>query len=321
MRPAPFHSGEEALQLEAGVRDKMAAVGPRVIRDRMLPQHIELFEKLPTLFVGVLDAQGQPWASMVHGVPGFIEALGDHSLRITGKPLFGAPRFGLQPGSAVGLLGLEPHTRRRNRANGAIEQLLTDTWVVRIHQSFGNCPKYIHAREIVGRPERAPSKPRREGTKLSLKARQLIEASDTFFIASASGGQLAEQELGESAGAGVDISHRGGPVGFVRVVQGTSEDLLLVPDYPGNLMFNTLGNLLVWPRAGLLFVDWQTGDLLQLAASATLREATDAWSSLDAQRQLELRISEGWFHPAAIPLNWSPPKAPPQFSSQPSRER
>jgi hypothetical protein len=42
-------------------------------------------------------------------------------------------------------------------------------------------------------------------------------------------------------------------------------DRLAFEDYPGNGMFNTLGNLVENPRAGLLFVDFESGDLLQLA--------------------------------------------------------
>ena len=53
-------------------------------------------------------------------------------------------------------------------------------------------------------------------------------------------------------------SHRGGHTGFARSSQAPDGgDLLTLPDYVGNFMFNTLGNLLDWPQAGLLFIDWQ----------------------------------------------------------------
>ena len=46
-------------------------------------------------------------------------------------------------GKAIGLLGLEPHTRRRNRANGVITRAEPGCLHIRVTESFGNCPKYI----------------------------------------------------------------------------------------------------------------------------------------------------------------------------------
>ena len=54
---------------------------------------------------------------------------------------------------------------------------------------------------------------------------------------------------------------------------------LSFPDYAGNTMYMTLGNLAANPRAGLLFLDWETGDALQL----TGRAAID-WSAERARR-------------------------------------
>ena len=62
-----FHAGEQALQARVGVRERMAAAGPMLLRDYMPDQHRELFEKLPTLLLGALDEAGQPWATMVAG--------------------------------------------------------------------------------------------------------------------------------------------------------------------------------------------------------------------------------------------------------------
>lgn len=316
MRPAPFHRGEAALQAASGVRERMEVVGPKAIRDRMPAQHIELFEKLPTLFVGTIDEAGQPWATMVHGEPGFIRAQGDQSLRVGAHPHPQDPALrGLGEGNAVGLLGLEFHTRRRNRANGELIERRPDGWTVRIHQSYGNCPKYIFGRRIAEQPQRVETAPRSEGPELSAEARRLIEASDTLFIASASAPALSAAELSTSPGAGVDVSHRGGPAGFVRVLSESGGDRLLLPDYAGNLMFNTLGNLLVWPRAGLLFLDWRTGDVLQLAVTATLRTDPACVARLPgAERVLELRVDGGIFRAASMPLSWTTPEAPGQFS-------
>lgn len=315
-RPGVFHAGEAVLQVETGVRERMDALGPKIIRDFMPEQHRELFEKLPTMFVGVLDEHGQPWASIVHGAPGFVRAPDEHTLRLGSYPPAGDPALAqLRVGAPVGLLGLEPHTRRRNRANGWVSALEDGAWTVHVHQSFGNCPKYIHGREIARTVERTPEAPRPEGPSLSAEARSLVRGCDTLFLASSSARRLSTSDLATAAGAGVDVSHRGGVVGFVHLDEQPEGDVLTIPDYLGNFMFNTLGNLLVWPRAGVCIVDWDEGHVLQLAARAVVHtEGPRIAAFPGALRLLELRVSSGWLRPSAVPLAWTPPEAPPQFA-------
>lgn len=296
------------------MRERMAEIGTRAIRDQMPDQHRELFEKLPTMFVGALDGEGQPWATVVHGPPGFVRTPDARTLRLAVHPDVADPaRPCLRVGAAVGLLGIEPRTRRRNRANGVIVATDATGWSVRVHQSFGNCPKYIHAREPTVVPERRPAPPVRDTATLSPEARRLVEEADTLFIASSSAGRLDPAALAAEQAAGVDVSHRGGPRGFVTVERGREGDQLALSDYPGNNMYNTLGNLLVWPRAGLLFLDWQDGHVLQLAARARLVIE-------GPQRRLQLTIQGGWLRRFALPLRWTPPEPPPQFRA-PDGER
>jgi predicted pyridoxine 5'-phosphate oxidase superfamily flavin-nucleotide-binding protein len=297
----------------------MAAVGNKAIRDYMPDQHRELFERLPTLFVGALDADGQPWATVLHGPPGFVLTPDSGSLRLSKYPAPDDPaRDALSVGAPVGLLGIELHTRRRNRANGWIAAAEDDAWSVRVHQSFGNCPKYIHAREPRACPERMPEPAVREERRLSDDARALIASSDTMFIASTSAERLAQNQLLTEAGAGVDVSHRGGRVGFVEIVGGEEGDELRIPDYVGNSMFNTLGNLLVWPLAGLLFLDFTHGHVLQLAATASLStDKAELERFPDALRVLTLAVHSGWLRRAAVPLTWTAPEPPPQFRAPP----
>src|SRR5438132_2495804 len=144
----PFHDGELAVQERAGVREKIETAGQRMIRDAMPEQHRELFEKLPTLLVGSLDAQRRPWASMLVGRPGFVRAPDERHLRIAALPGFADPLARhLAVDAPLGLLGLEPQTRRRNRMNGTLVAIDADAFTVRVDQSFGNCPQYIQARE------------------------------------------------------------------------------------------------------------------------------------------------------------------------------
>lgn len=315
MTRAPFHSGEAALQSATGARERMEVLGTKMIRDFMAEQHRELFEKLPTIFVGALDASGQPWATMLHGPAGFVRTPDPHTLRISVHPSADDPaRVALGVGQPVGLLGLEPHTRRRNRANGVVTTNDAQAWSVRVLQSYGNCPKYIHGRTPELRPDRVAEPPRAEGATLSGEARALIARSDTIFLASSSAGRLTASELEHAPGAGADVSHRGGRAGFVLVEREGDADRLLVPDYAGNSMFNTLGNLLAWPRAGVLFVDPSEGHVLQLAASAEVQLGGSRLMAFPgALRLLSLRVEHGWLRRSAIPLSWSAPEAPQQL--------
>lgn len=314
MDPSVFHAGEQALQARSGLRDHIETIGRRIIRDHMPEQHRELFGKLPTLLVATLDDAGRPWATMLCGAPGFVHTPDTRTMHVAAHPAEGDPaRTGLQVGAAVGALGLEPHTRRRNRMNGVVTAIDDAGWSVQVRQSFGNCPKYIQARRPLPAPERRAGSPCAEGAVLSDAARGLVERSDTLFLASSSGRTVTDAGR---AGAGVDISHRGGHPGFVRFVRTDQGDRLTVPDYVGNSLFNTLGNLQVWPQAGLLFIDWERGDVLQLAAAAELQFEGEALAAHPgAQGLLHLHVQHGWWRPGALPLAWTAPEPAPQFAA------
>lgn len=295
---APFHEGERALQRHAGAQERLAEVGPRVIRSYMPEQHRRFFEQLPMVVAGSLDATGQPWASLLWGPAGFMQSPDPQHLRLQAKPHADDPlaRAWL-PGAPAGLLGIEPHTRRRNRMNGVVQQAGDGAYVVAVSESFGNCPQYIQARQPVAVDRGAPSAAVRFTT-LDPRAQALVRQADTLFIATAHPG-AATQASG--AGYGVDVSHRGGRPGFVRV-QGNT---LTVPDFLGNFFFNTLGNLALHPYCGLLFTDYETGDLLQLAARAEIiQDGPEVRAFEGAQRLLRLHVAQGQWLPVALPLAW-----------------
>lgn len=310
MDDAPFHAGEQALQARSGVRERLAAIGRAVIRDHMPGQHREFFAMLPTLLMAAQDDAGQPWATMLHGRPGFVSSPDAQTLHVEALPADGDPVAPwLVPGAAVGLLGLEPHTRRRNRANGRVHAVSATGFELQVSQSFGNCPKYIHARRPEPVPDRQPAPARRLGSSLDDASLALLRRADTLFIASASGARS-----GDARADGVDVSHRGGPAGFVHLEAGRNGLRLVLPDYAGNYFFNTLGNLLAWPRAGLLVPDYDDGSVLQLAAEASVSDEPAALAAFPgAQRLLRLELLHGWWRASALPLRWSAPQAPPQF--------
>ena len=296
----PFHAGEQALQARAGAREHLARVGPRVMREAMPDQHRVFFRQLPFIVIGSLDDAGQAWASMLAGPPGFIDSLDPRRLSVRTRPDAASPlASAMRPGASLGLLGIEPHTRRRNRANGSVSMLTDNGFEIDIRQSFGNCPQYIQAREAqyVER-EREPTAVARSNS-IDPLARDIITRADTFFIASAHPHAATTAARSE----GVDVSHRGGKPGFVRV---DADGTLTVPDFSGNFFFNTLGNLALNPRAGLLFADFASGDLLHVAGTAEIIwDGPQVKAFAGAQRLMKMRVQQVLRLKRAMPLTWS----------------
>jgi hypothetical protein len=167
-----------------------------------------------------------------------------------------------------------------------------------VDQSFGNCPQYIQVRELraaAGEARAGGRAPAVRGDRLDPAARRIIQNADTFFIASHFGGDRRRREHG------VDVSHRGGLRGFVRILDERSVDF---PDYRGNFLFNTLGNLFANPRCGLVFLDFDQGDVLQLTGAAEILWdfPEDDPALLAAQRVLRFRMAEMVRSPGAFPL-------------------
>ena len=268
---SPFHPGELRLQRHAGVEEALARFGRRAIRRAMPAQRQRFFAQLPFVVVGAVDPGGAPWASFLTGPPGFAHARDAQTLVLDAVPDV-LDRGSLEVGSPVGLLGIELHSRRRNRLNGRVVSH-DGGLVVRVEQSFGNCPQYIHPRVVepgVAEPVHAA-----EHEALTAADRAFIARSDTFFVATS-----ATHGSGERS---VDASHRGGPPGFVHV---NADGELVIPDYAGNNAFNTLGNIVSDGRAALAFVDFATGDLLQLEGPARVLLDDPRIAAFDEARRL-----------------------------------
>jgi NAD(P)H-flavin reductase len=77
----------------------------------------------------------------------------------------------------------------------------------------------------------------------------------------------------------MDTNHRGGPPGFVRILSNDESGVTIVyPEYSGNRLYQTLGNLNTTPQAGLVFSDFSNGDVLYLTGNTEIlagRAATD----------------------------------------------
>jgi len=286
MDASPFHPGELEAQARAGESSRGAG-----IRDFMPDQHRDFFALLPYLFVAGRDAEGKPIATILAGPEGFVASPAPQALTIAALPAPGDPADGaLSAGASIGLLGLDLRTRRRNRVNGIISERNGDGLKVAVSQSFGNCAKYIQLRQHEIVPASAGAT--EELGSLDTATSALVAQADTLFIASGSD-------------SGLDISHRGGKPGFVRI----EGDRLTVPDFAGNSYFNTFGNLLREPETSLLFLDFARGDLLQLQGVAEIVWGGPELAGLDgARRLMHIEVTRTWRRKAALPLRWTEPE-------------
>ncbi len=289
MQHTPFHADELAAQQLAGGGAKGAG-----IRDVLINQLRTFFPLLPYLFVGVDDADGWPLATILTGAAGFVQSPDATTLRIGALPLADDPAGpNIAVGAGIGLLGLDLSTRRRNRANGRVSGVDEEGFTVTVRQSFGNCPQYIQSRDVEA-VSRQPA-PREKLNAFDDEARALIARSDTFLVASTSAVRIGDA-------GGPDVSHRGGRPGFVRIDGST----LTIPDFSGNRYYNTLGNFLGEPRASLLFIDFENGDLLQLQGRAIVDwSGAEAKRIEGAERSWAFETARGWRRRAACPLRWS----------------
>lgn len=305
---SPFHEGEQQVQERIGVRERVEQMGRNLVRDFMPDEHRAFFEDLPFMAVGSVDAVGALWASLLVGAPGFVQAPGARRLRIEAQPLPGDPlASNLRAGAPLGLLGLELATRRRNRANGRVLEWEAGNLEIGVEQSFGNCKQYIQSRAGVFAAPQMLAAPAAESAELSLTAVQLLQRTDTSFIATGS----KSPERGGTQG--VDVSHRGGRPGFVRVESVDGRSRLTLPDFSGNFMFNTFGNLEVNPRAGFLALDFTSGAVLSLTGTARVIWDGPAVAAFEgAERMLEFQVHSGWLWQGVL-LGWSEPEQSPHL--------
>ena len=286
-----YHPGEVSVQARARVQE-LAQRLEGMIQTTIDPRIQEFLRQQPMVFVGSVDAEGRRWASVVAGPPGFMIAIDDTTVHIAEAPIKDDPlNTNLQGGSAVGLLIMDFANRLRIRVNGRAELQPDGSFYVHAQQVYPNCSKYIQARRVeVITPAKQNKSDVSRTDSLTAEQRQWITQADTFFIAS------AHRE------GGADVSHRGGNPGFVTAADAST---LLWPDYAGNNMFNTLGNIAVTPQAGLLFLSFDTGSTLQLTGEAEIVwDAAQIAKYQGAERLLSYRIEQVLEINEKLPLRW-----------------
>ncbi|MEU7886078.1 pyridoxamine 5'-phosphate oxidase family protein [Microbispora bryophytorum] len=277
------HAGEIAVQRRTGVR--LSGHGSARVRAEIPEVAARFLESQRMVVIGAEDREGRVWAAPLTGRPGFVAPSGDRTILVDAVPV--APLAGVfDVEHDIGMLAVEPWTRRRMRVNGRARRD-GDHLILRTEQVYSNCPKYLQKRTIVEDLEPG-ERTSRSGDRLSEAQREWVTAADTFFVAT------------HAPGLGSDVSHRGGDPGFVEVVD---DRRLVWPDYAGNLMYMTLGNLELNPAAGLLFLDWATGDALHLTGRARVD-----WEPREvpgAQRLVEFDVEHVLEAGGASPLRWA----------------
>ncbi|MGF6770193.1 ferredoxin-NADP reductase/predicted pyridoxine 5'-phosphate oxidase superfamily flavin-nucleotide-binding protein [Paraburkholderia sp. GAS199] len=306
LEQSPFHEGELAVQERVGVREKMAVAGRQVVREYLTEQHREFFGLLPYIFVGSVDAQGRPWASILLGKTGFLDAIDTTTVKVKATPLHGDPLAdNLRTGAEIAMLGVQLHTRRRNRFFGSVADLKDGEFTIAVRQTLGICPQYIQGREPVFHrdPALREATPVHRHERIDATVKAMIGSADTYFIAS------ANMREGDGVARGADVSHRGGRPGFVRV---DNETTLTAPDFVGNFIFNTLGNWQLDNRAGLLFIDFARGDLVYIAATAEIIwDGPEVRAFAGAQRLVRYHVTEVIRVEASLPAHFTPPEDSP----------
>lgn len=112
------------------------------------------------------------------------------------------------------------------------------------------------------------------GDTISEHDRAFIESRDMFFLATADDSGLP------------NCSYKGGDPGFVRVVD---ERTLAFPNYDGNGMYLSMGNVLVNPAVGMLFIDFERGHRMRVNGTATV-DAQDPLMSEYPEAQFIVRV-------------------------------
>jgi uncharacterized protein len=291
-----YHPGELEVQTRAGVRVEASRI-IRSIHATVPPVAQDFLRNQRMIVLSSVDREDHVWASVLTGEPGFIQTPDEQTIEINAMPQPFDPLVAtIRGGGAIGMIAIEFATRRRIRVNGWAKSE-QERIIVLTEQVYANCPKYIQVRSLQDSDADTSASNTAERQCAHTRQKELtneqcrwIEQADTFFIAS------SHKE------GGSDVSHRGGRPGFIQVQSATH---LVFPDYSGNMMFQTLGNINVDPHAGLLFLDFERGNTLHLTGRAQViwdKERLTAFAG--AERLVEFTVDEVIEVTEAIPLRW-----------------
>jgi hypothetical protein len=232
-----YHHGQIEVQQEANSRDladHMAHwVGPA-----------GEFAELADLLVFARPAgDGRLEFTAVSGPPPLARVAGESALRLE------ASGPGLQPGR-VGGLAINLGERRRVRLNGELFSRAGGA-VLEIEEAFTLCRKYL-----------APSVSAAETTVTGPRSRTGVRIDDSWLASVVSRTETSFLASVSPDGA-PDVAHRGGPAGFLELDPAARR--LSWPEYLGDGVFKSAGNVRATPAVTLLVLDLETGDAAELA--------------------------------------------------------
>ena len=311
-----YHEGEKQVQNLAGARLDAERLSGMVRRS--MPEVAQDFlDEQEFAAITWRDKGGRLWITPVTAAPGFLLAVNNETvvcdLSRAIAPVLNEQVFQDSP---VALVLMDFENRRRMRINGSATSAATsgnttvaassaassaagsdqspprNLLVIKTEEVYGNCPKYIQRRTPIDDSapvnfsgDAAVAMSAVYSTNLSLPQQRSLNSADTFFI-------------GTFAAGNADASHRGGNPGFVR----TDGERIYWLDFPGNNMFNTLGNVQSNREATLLFPDFETGDCL--AVSGQIESFDPSRKGKLAHFETVFQISSVLFLPSALAFKW-----------------
>ncbi|KAJ5467214.1 Riboflavin synthase-like beta-barrel [Penicillium sp. IBT 31633x] len=286
----PWHEGEERLHNLLRVPHSDNPTVPY-----LSPRAAFLVREAPLIALGILDSQGRPWSTVWGGAAGFAEPVSESSsiglrTQVDSKydpvvqALLSANHTTESAGKMISGLAVDLENRRRVKLYGRIVAgSLSDgdegqaQLVVHIQESLGNCPKYMNKKHIV--PAQSDPKLISDSPQLSAAAIELLSRADTMFVSSSHGATT------------MDTNTRGGPAGFIRVESNdVSGAVIVYPEYSGNRLYQTLGNLQTTPRAGFVVPDFASGNVLYFTGSTEILVGKNAATILP-RSNLALRVT------------------------------
>lgn len=297
---AEWHDGEDEMHKLMNVPDYGNPTSPG------LSAHAQRLLHLSSLLaIGTVDDEGRPWTTLLGGEQGFarslgqsivgVKALADPSCDPVLRTLLEQHRVSTaseyKTAREFSALGIHLASRDRVKVQGRLlggsrigndsslntsqDEATQVQMALAIEGSLGNCPKYLNKKDIVlavPRPVPLPAT-----LPLPQPALDLLAKADTFFITSHHPSHMS-------------TNHRGGPPGFIRVERNDSQSVILVyPEYSGNRLYQTLGNLVLDPRAGIVVPDFETGNVLYISGTTKIIVGKDA-SQLLPRSNLAVQI-------------------------------
>lgn len=274
----PFHEGERRVQQRVGEMREADRNSP-MIAPQIPAGAIPFLQQQSLLILAVLD-KGALWCLPIVGKAGWMSASREAiylDLTQTIGPVDERILSAAADRQLVGGVVLDFATRRRLRVNGRLEKTSNNLMVLSVAEAYPNCPKYITQRALVWSQD-APTVSLEQGESLTQEQRDTFEKTDVFFIAT------------QHPKRGLDASHRGGNPGFVV---SPSDRTIRFPDYVGNSLFNTLGNLEIDAHVGILLPEFNHGVALAITGTASVSyqdQGRARWTTVTVQRWTQMRL-------------------------------